>query len=1668
MTVVALMSPSISQVSPQVVTAGTPSVTVTVQGANFQSQAALTVNGTAVPTTVVNSTTLAANISGSPLAQPAVAQLQVKNSDGAASNQVPLTVTTAPDSQNSLSITTTQLPSAQVGVSYKVSLGASGGSQPYKWSLSSGSLPSGLTMSNGGVISGSPSISGTFAFGVTVTDAESKAQSKTVTFSIVVTPAQSAPSALSISSAGLSSGRVGSTYAVSLSVSGGTPGYTWSVASGSLPAGLALSSAGVISGSPIASGTWTFTVAVKDSGSPVQKASAIESIAVNPGTSKLTITTTSLAAGKGGSSYNASVSASGGTPGYTWSIASGSLPAGLSLSSTGVISGMPTGSGTSTFMVGVHDNGSPVQTASGQESITVNAAPSTLTITSTSLAAGKNGSSYSTTLSATGGTPGYTWSIASGSLPAGLALSGAGQISGTPTGSGTATFTVAVQDSASPAQKATASESITVGTTPSTLTIATTSLAAGKNGSSYSTTLSATGGTPGYTWSIASGSLPAGLTLSGAGQISGTPTGSGTATFTVAVQDSASPAQKASAQESITVSAASSTLTITSTSLGAAQTGNSYSTTLSASGGTPGYTWTVSAGTLPAGLTMSSAGVISGTPTATGSSNFTVTVTDSSSTAQTASASESIAVAVPQLTITTSFLSSGTSGAAYTATLGANGGAPAYAWSLASGNLPAGLTLSSTGVISGTPTAAANSTFTVSVSDSQSPAATATATETINVGNATNPNPGTAQLYVFPQTAVAVRGSYQTVTAIVNGVNDKTVTWSTTGGTIVGTNPCVANEPCTVAVYSGSSGSYTLTATSNANSSVTASSTITFAASPTPRTDHPRFLMTSDELVALRAKATSANPMYQAINSLGSRYYASDSSIWTFSTWDGTTCTGGSAAASDQSANYKEVDAWWMVLVSLLDSSSATRNQYGCAARDVFMTNIGYVLNGEINLNSGNRWSDSATQFALTADYLMGGNYLSPSDLVTVHQYIAQLEYQQINDVYNGALAVVGNYNSPAQFQTSSEWSETGMRAMGNNYTQARILIMAAAALTFNDNTTDDPPLTNTCSATRYQVCPDGTAGSLHAYWNYVTGGMLYKDWANLEDPTVVQQAYNSTFNNMPSIPACTAPWGTGIGCFGAGRGGESSEGTIYGNSVGAFRRGLNAIHTAGYDDPVLYGPQMSLGTMSYWDLRYVADLTILTGLSGAPSDKARWNFLTDGDSNSYYTYAGSYLTEASLLSADSLAGRTDRSSGLEWTVLNTAFGMADGQTGGCTSYCGIDGELGNDFASSVALDLFLALPANDPVSNNPPADPRPSMPTDWYDAGNQHIVVRDGGWTTGANTIFSYYCTNTQIDHEHQFCGRFDLYSDGEYITKGRMEFNDYNDEMSTSLNQNITSLIQYPGQNWCTPNPWCSFNQGAEEGGQFWHGYQAGLATLYHAELPGYVAAIAEDHNAYNGGNGGYGRFNGVTAASRSLVYLRGTNAIVYYDRGETGSNAWEKANYIVSTGTPSVSGNTASWSTRSGNQKVYWTTLEPSGTAPQLDTAYNDADSPNDWEIYGRVKADAGSVASACFLSVLDWGSAGFAGISANTVVSTSGNNFEGALLGSSLVMFMHDWPAAFTGITYAASGATTHYISDLTPNTSYTLSGAGAPTTATTDNAGLLVFTAAGSGNITIAP
>lgn len=166
---------------------------------------------------------------------------------------------------------------------------------------------------------------------------------------------------------------------------------------------------------------------------------------------------------------------------------------------------------------------------------------------------------FSQSLGALGGTPPYTWSLVSGSLPTGLSLSTSGVISGTPTVVGTSSFTVQVTDSSLPPQTATSTElSITV---LAPLAVTTSTLPDGQLGTAYSQTLAATGGTTPYTWLVLSGSLPAGLSLSTSGVISGTPTAAGTSSFTVEVADSSRPQLTASASLSITVGGCTTTIT---------------------------------------------------------------------------------------------------------------------------------------------------------------------------------------------------------------------------------------------------------------------------------------------------------------------------------------------------------------------------------------------------------------------------------------------------------------------------------------------------------------------------------------------------------------------------------------------------------------------------------------------------------------------------------------------------------------------------------------------------------------------------------------------------------------------------------------------------------------------------------------------------------------------------------------------------------------------------------------------------------------------------------------------------------------------------------------------------------------------------------------------------
>jgi hypothetical protein len=638
-----LGAPSISAVLPQTIAAGSSSVMLKVVGANFTNNAVILWNGNKLTTSMVDSTTLSGAIQGGSLAVPGTAQLQVQNGQtGQSSNLFPVSiVSSSTNVQLPLSISTSAIASGVIGASYTATLGATGGTAPYTWSIASGTLPAGLNLAAAtGIISGTPTATGTFAFTASVSDSSNPVQTQSANLSITI-----APTPLVISTSALAAGTDGVAYSQTLQAGGGTPAYSWSIASGSLPAGVTLAHTGVISGTPTVSGSFNFTVAVSDSGIPTQTRSAALSITVAP--TQLAIATATLTAGTDGTAYSQTLQATGGTPSYTWSVTSGNLPKGLALTAgSGVISGTPTTSGSFNFTVSVSDHSSPVQTKSASMSITI--ASKQLLIASSTLASGTDGTAYTQTLLATGGTPSYSWSIVSGNLPTGLALNAAsGVISGTPAESGTFGFTISVSDHSNPAQSKSAALSITIA--PTQLSITTSTLVSGTESAAYAQTLKVTGGTPSYSWSVTSGSLPTGLALAaGSGIISGTPTASGPFTFTATVSDSSNPGQTTSASLSITI--ASTQLSITTATLAAGTDGTAYLQTLQASGGTPSYSWSITSGSLPGGLTLTAAtGAISGTPSASGTFNFTVTINDSSKTVQTKSANLSIVVAAAQV-----------------------------------------------------------------------------------------------------------------------------------------------------------------------------------------------------------------------------------------------------------------------------------------------------------------------------------------------------------------------------------------------------------------------------------------------------------------------------------------------------------------------------------------------------------------------------------------------------------------------------------------------------------------------------------------------------------------------------------------------------------------------------------------------------------------------------------------------------------------------------------------------------------------------------------------------------------------------------------------------------------------------------------------------------------
>ncbi|MFI5371583.1 MAG: putative Ig domain-containing protein [Candidatus Eisenbacteria bacterium] len=249
-----------------------------------------------------------------------------------------------------VTVTPSTLPTGRAGTAYSVPFGASGGPAPFCYSVTSGALPPGLTLAGDtGLLSGTPGALGTYVFTVTATNSIGCTGAVTVT--LIVFPACQT---LAFSPDTLVRGRLGVPYSRTLTVSGGTAPYAFALTVGTPPAGLSLSGTGLLSGTPGSAGTSSFTVGVTDSTGCT--GSRVYSIVIDPPCPVFAPNPPVLVDAVLGAPYHATLTAGAGTAPFTWTVSSGTLPAGLGLgAATGAIDGTPTSAGTVSFEITATD-----------------------------------------------------------------------------------------------------------------------------------------------------------------------------------------------------------------------------------------------------------------------------------------------------------------------------------------------------------------------------------------------------------------------------------------------------------------------------------------------------------------------------------------------------------------------------------------------------------------------------------------------------------------------------------------------------------------------------------------------------------------------------------------------------------------------------------------------------------------------------------------------------------------------------------------------------------------------------------------------------------------------------------------------------------------------------------------------------------------------------------------------------------------------------------------------------------------------------------------------------------------------------------------------------------------------------------------------------------------
>ncbi|HEY3442837.1 MAG TPA: putative Ig domain-containing protein [Paludibaculum sp.] len=586
------------------------------------------------------------------------------------------------------------LPYGIVGSNYSYSFSAWGLSGQYSPTWSASGLPPGLTMSVTGQISGTPTTAGSFPGTVTITDGP-RASSRPISITIASVLKFATPFNLTAT--------VGVPYSQIIHTTGGLAPVTVDAETNSLTLGLIFNpTTRSIVGTPTGVGTYSIDLIAGDA----SYQNAFGTFYVNITQPNGFITTDQLPAGSIQIPYSATLASSGFVTAPIWS-ATG-LPPGLTLNpSTGVISGTPTANGA----YGVTFNASTSTQSAAPKTLIIAIGPPALDFTPATLPGGIAGAPYSAAFTATGGDGTYVFALVGSGLPPGLALSASGAVAGTPTTPGDYKFAVRVTSAQQVTEKAITMtvDAAAMGLTPATL-------APGYTGEAYSQTFVASGGNAPYAFQFGQTSqVPPGLSLSSGGVLSGTPTAAGT--FRISIEVSDAKQRRLQRDYTVVVTAQGS---ISTTTLPDGTEGEAYRAVIESAGGTGPFVYDLTAGALPGGLTLSTAGEITGTVTTPGRFTFTVRATDANQRAATREFSIqvfAVIVITPDSVPNAGLLKD------YSAQLTATGGQPAYVWQISAGALPDGI-LFTGGAFRGAATRAGTFAFDVTATDQRKRSAT--------------------------------------------------------------------------------------------------------------------------------------------------------------------------------------------------------------------------------------------------------------------------------------------------------------------------------------------------------------------------------------------------------------------------------------------------------------------------------------------------------------------------------------------------------------------------------------------------------------------------------------------------------------------------------------------------------------------------------------------------------------------------------------------------------------------------------------------------------------------------------------------------------------------------------------------------------------------------------